>query len=113
MTWLPSIFAALPVIFMAWVALGPTQSKPAHRVVLALVCACIGSLLLAGQAPSLLGLLPCDLQPFSPPCEQMRVEANAGTYVALAGLLFLAIGGLSLYLPQAPSNGAGRGHLVD
>lgn len=104
MPWLVTIIAVFPVFLMGLVALGPVKKVKVAQMVLAVVCASFGSLLLAGHAPSLLGLLPCSLQPFSPPCQNLRIEATAGTYLALTGLIFWALSGLSLYLPRDSRN---------
>lgn len=98
MPWLPTIIAVCPVLVMGLVALGPVKKTKVTPLVLALLCASSGSLLLAGHAPSLLGLLPCNLQPYSPPCHHLQVEATLGTYLALIGLLFWVLSGLGLYL---------------
>lgn len=104
MPWLVTIVTAFPICLMGFVALGPVKKVKVDHMVLAVACATFGSLLLAGHAPSLLGLLPCKLQPFSPPCQNLQVEATAGTYLALTGLIFWALSGLSLYLPRNSRN---------
>lgn len=105
MPWLSTIIAALPVLVMGLVALGPPSKRSAQGLMFALGCASAGSLLLAGQAPSLLGLLPCGQLPFSPPCQSMQVQASNGAYLALIGLLFWALAGVSLFGPQVSRNG--------
>lgn len=90
MQWLVTIIAVLPVLVMAFIALAPVQShaRSGAQWLVALICASLGSLILASRASSLLGLLPCEWQSYGPPCTNLSTSASPASWVALLGLGF-------------------------